>query len=131
MNEPYVDAFRCPGLIAELITAEVPLAAALRQGEFEAFGHPWRLVYLGDPLYQIEAAQSKEGGTVAQIATDSPRATGSRSRPRTRLGKSSRSTATSAAKLRLPASPSDDSENVRLGWCLDAAIGQLTGQTIE
>ena len=31
----------------------VPLAAALRQGESEPFGRPWRLIYLGDPLYRL------------------------------------------------------------------------------
>ena len=54
VNEPFLPAFRRPRLVAELIAAEVPLVAALRQGEFEAFGFPWRLVYLGDPLYRLD-----------------------------------------------------------------------------
>jgi len=53
MNEPYLTAFRTPYLLSQLIAAETPLAAAFRQGPYEAFGHPWRLVYLGDPLYTI------------------------------------------------------------------------------
>jgi hypothetical protein len=131
MNEPYVDAFRCPGLIAELITAEVPLAAALRQGEFEAFGHPWRLVYLGDPLYHIEAAQSKEGGIrrpdCARLTTSDWRQVA----PAYAAWQVVEITATPAAKLRLPESHSEDSENARLGWCLDAAIEQLTAKPLN
>jgi len=56
VNEPFLPAFRTPRLVAALLAAEVPLVAALRQGEFEAFGFPWRLVYLGDPLYRLEVA---------------------------------------------------------------------------
>ena len=52
MNEPFLLAFRRPRLVADLIEAVVPLVAALRQGESEPFGFPWRLVYLGDPLYR-------------------------------------------------------------------------------
>jgi hypothetical protein len=51
--EPFLLAFRTPRLVAELVAAEVPLVAALRQGEFELLGRPWRLVYLGDPLYRL------------------------------------------------------------------------------
>jgi hypothetical protein len=56
VNEPFLAAFRTPQLVTELLTAGIPLVAALRQGEFERFDFPWRLVYLGDPLYRIEAA---------------------------------------------------------------------------
>jgi hypothetical protein len=52
MNEPFLHAFRPPRLVADLIEAGAPLVAALRQGESEPFGFPWRLVYLGDPLYR-------------------------------------------------------------------------------
>ncbi|MDG3003432.1 hypothetical protein [Paludisphaera mucosa] len=54
MNEPYLTAFRTPYVLSLLITAEIPLGAALRQGPFEAFGQPWRLAYLGDPLYTVD-----------------------------------------------------------------------------
>jgi len=126
INEPYVDAFRRPRLIAELIAAEFPLAAVLRQGEFEAFGHPWRLVYLGDPLYQIQGARTEESGTRRphgdrlgssdwqKIATDYAD------------WKVVEITARSTVKHLLPASSSFDSEDARLGWCLDAAMRQLT-----
>ena len=53
MNEPYLTAFRTPFLVAQLIAAGTPLSASLRRGPYEQFGHPWRLVYLGDPLYRI------------------------------------------------------------------------------
>ena len=53
VHEPYLQAFRRPGLVAELAAEGVPLSAALRQGESEPFGRPWRLIYLGDPLYRI------------------------------------------------------------------------------
>ena len=54
VNEPFLLAFRPPHLVAALLAAEIPLVAALRQGEHEPFGFPWRLVYLGDPLYRLE-----------------------------------------------------------------------------
>ncbi|MFI5460253.1 MAG: hypothetical protein ACHRXM_32960, partial [Isosphaerales bacterium] len=60
VNEPFLPAFRTPRLVAAMLAAGVPLVAALRQGESEAFGFPWRLVYLGDPLYRIEAAAKVE-----------------------------------------------------------------------
>ncbi len=53
VREPFLLAFRPPALVAELIATEVPLVAALRQSELEPFGFPWRLVYLGDPLYRV------------------------------------------------------------------------------
>ena len=53
MNEPFLNAFRCPRLVAELAASEIPLSAVLRQGPYEAFGRPWRLVYLGDPLFHF------------------------------------------------------------------------------
>ncbi len=52
VHEPFLPAFRPPGLVSELIAADVPLVAALRQTELEPFGFPWRLLYLGDPLYR-------------------------------------------------------------------------------
>ena len=51
VNEPYLHAFRPARLATEMAIAQMPLGAALRQGEYEPFGRPWRLIYLGDPLY--------------------------------------------------------------------------------
>lgn len=53
MHEPFLSAFRPPDLVAELIEAGAPLVAALRQSAYEARGGPWKLVYLGDPLYRV------------------------------------------------------------------------------
>lgn len=53
MNEPYLTAFRTPFLAAQLMAAGIPLSASFRQGPYEQFGQPWRLVYLGDPLYRV------------------------------------------------------------------------------
>ena len=54
MNEPFLTAFRAPRLVADLVAERLPLSAALRQTLSEPFGSPWRLVYLGDPLYRVE-----------------------------------------------------------------------------
>jgi len=54
LYEPYIQSFRPPVLVAGLIREGVPLGAALRRSPPEPFGQPWRLVYLGDPLYQVQ-----------------------------------------------------------------------------
>ncbi len=111
MNEPYLHAFRCPELVAALVAAELPLSAALRQGEHEMFGRPWRLVYLGDPLYRFRqdgsgARQSRVGPGVDQTA----------------LADRGRWT---AHEITTRAQPLDlhANESTRLQWCLTAAIG--------
>jgi hypothetical protein len=59
IHEPFLGAFRPPGLVAGLIAEGLPLSAALRQNPPEPFGHPWRLVYLGDPLYQLQPRERR------------------------------------------------------------------------
>ena len=54
MNEPFLDAFRLPRLVGDLIAQRLPLVTAVRQTLDESRGHPWRLVFLGDPLYGIK-----------------------------------------------------------------------------
>jgi hypothetical protein len=54
MNEPYLPAFRTPALVAEEIAQQVPLSVAVRQSPIEPFGNPWRLLYVGDPLFFIK-----------------------------------------------------------------------------
>ncbi|MFO0887768.1 MAG: hypothetical protein U0790_01340 [Isosphaeraceae bacterium] len=61
MNEPFLSAFRTPSLVAEFAAAGWPLSAALREGEAEPFGRPWRLVYLGDPLYTLRRPEEETG----------------------------------------------------------------------
>ncbi len=54
MNEPFLEAFRTPRMVASLIAEHLPLSAVLRKAPPEAYGTPWRLLFLGDPLYRIE-----------------------------------------------------------------------------
>lgn len=53
MNEPYLQSFRTPNLVASCLDENLPMIAAARKLHFELFGQPWRLLYLGDPLYRI------------------------------------------------------------------------------
>jgi hypothetical protein len=55
MNEPYLASFRTPRLVGELLGEKLPIVAAVRSGQAEPFGKPWRLVFLGDPLYRLKA----------------------------------------------------------------------------
>jgi len=113
MNEPYLHAFRCPKLVAELVAAEIPLSAALRQGEHEPFSRPWRLVYLGDPLYRFRpdsshARQDRIAPRAGQI-------------PTTIHGR------WTALEITAKPRPLDGraDESARLQWCLTAALGAL------
>lgn len=56
LNEPFLQAFRTPQLAGDLLAQHLPMAAALRATAAEPFGGPWRLTYLGDPLYRIDRA---------------------------------------------------------------------------
>jgi hypothetical protein len=69
VNEPFLQAFRTPWLVAELCARGAPLVAALRQGELEAFGRPWRLIYLGDPLYKLPVRTVALGESLADSGT--------------------------------------------------------------
>ena len=92
-----------PVLVAELLATGVPFAAAERPLADEPFGHPWRLVVLGDPLYTLV------------------RADGSRRR--------SHDFPATSAWTPYAASPPpapDAPETVRLGWALNAALIQTT-----
>ncbi len=54
MNEPFLNSFRAPRLVGDLIANRLPIVAAVRASLAEPFGQPWRLVFLGDPLYAIK-----------------------------------------------------------------------------
>ena len=55
VNEPYLQAFRSPTLVADLLAKGVPAAAAARKLlDEDVFGKPWRLTVLGDPLYRLD-----------------------------------------------------------------------------
>jgi hypothetical protein len=61
LNEPYIQSFRTPGLVASLLHEGIPIGAALRMGPDEnpAFGTPWRLHLLGDPLFRIDFREAR------------------------------------------------------------------------
>jgi hypothetical protein len=103
MNEPYLNAFRTPAVVADLIAEGLPFAAALRMnpGEAGPFGDPWRLVYLGDPLYRLDPAAAH----APRLATWEPVA----SWP-----------SYGAAPTPAPAAEADDF--AKLTWALKAAI---------
>jgi len=75
MNEPFLQSFRTPNLAIDLITEHLPLAAALRNTSIEPYSAPWRLEYLGDPLYRLKP---RRPGILRRPVgeTDSPRSTG-------------------------------------------------------
>ena len=54
VNEPFLQAFRTPNLAVDLLAEHLPLAAVLRNTTSELFGGPWRLEYLGDPLFRLK-----------------------------------------------------------------------------
>jgi hypothetical protein len=54
VNEPGLVAFRSPSLVASCLAENLPVVAAVRRISTEPFGHPWRLVFFGDPLYRLK-----------------------------------------------------------------------------
>ena len=70
VHEPFLTSFRPPGLVTELIAADVPLVAALRQYDSEPFGFPWRLTYLGDPLYRVGRGSRENSALPASAKKD-------------------------------------------------------------
>ena len=113
MNEPFLHSFRPPRLIAELIAAELPLSAVLRQGDHELYGRPWRLVYLGDPLYRLSSSGS--------LASLEPASSGFRASVVHDQNPSPAMEITPAVPPIDPRRPRPD----RLQWCLTAAIAEL------
>lgn len=63
MNEPFLNAFRTPKLVATLLADGLPIAAAARllTTESPIFGAPWRLTLLGDPLYRLDRRATPPG----------------------------------------------------------------------
>lgn len=103
MDEPYIAAFRLPALSADLLASGMPISAALRPTRGEAFGHPWKLVLLGDPLYTIRRNEA----TPARVR-DYPS-----------------SPAWVVYMLTDPPAP-DAPESTRLAWSLNAALLHTT-----
>jgi hypothetical protein len=138
VNEPFLLAFRPPRLVAELIASGMPLVAALRQGEDEAFGIPWRLCYLGDPLYRLEPpalmpghpsstkekAQSAHGGRMGPIAWQSSSSTYA-------LWPVSEISSVPSVSEQAKAGRVTDSETARFRWCWDASIAEAAGRPVR
>jgi hypothetical protein len=122
--EPYLLAFRSPGLVAELLAAEIPLVAALRQGELEAFGFPWRLIYLGDPLYRLQKRDAVEARSTVRITPDEWR----KLAPDYDNWPVAEVTARRALASRPPQATEPAPEDDRLQWCLDASIEELAAR---
>ncbi|WP_152051915.1 hypothetical protein [Tautonia marina] len=55
-HEPYLQSFRTPELLVDLMVRGLPLGAAVRMlpEELPPFGNCWRLAYLGDPLFRFD-----------------------------------------------------------------------------
>jgi len=122
MFEPYLTAFRTPTLLAKLIAAQVPLGAAFREGRFERFGFPWRLVYLGDPLYRVHPSPAlyrpvrmspDDWGAIAEGQTAPPS-----------------TTVEQQATLQGHPDPGAGPSEV-LDWCHDAALLSMLGPAHE
>jgi hypothetical protein len=104
MHEPFLNAFRTPRLVSALVGEGVPLGAALRQNAPEAFHQPWRLVYLGDPLFVLRRRERRPPRLVA-------------------WGPLSSWPACTEAAPPPPAARSSDAS--RLTWALETALVQL------
>jgi hypothetical protein len=98
MAEPYLQSFRAPSLLADLIVEGVPLGAAVRQGPGELFGFPWRLIYLGDPLYRVQPKATP----AARVAATNPW----------------------PSYPEAPAPPATADDPTRFAWCLRAALAR-------
>ena len=61
MNEPYLQSFRTPTLVTTLIAEGLPFSAAMRKADPCERESPWRLVYLGDPLYRLQPLLKRLG----------------------------------------------------------------------
>lgn len=66
INEPYLASFRPPRLVGDLIAERLPLVAAVRATLAEPYGQPWRLVFLGDPLYRLKSRSGAEASRLAR-----------------------------------------------------------------
>ncbi len=124
VNEPFLPAFRQPTLVANLLAAGVPLVAALRQGESEAFGFPWRLIYLGDPLYRVDGCRMKTTNESAHAAQRASAEEWRKVAPEYADWHVVEITPPTHA-MQEPSSDGDtDTDSARLSWCLDAAIAE-------
>ncbi len=103
MNEPYLDAFRKPLLVTELVGLKLPLVVVERQGLGESRGYPWRLVFLGDPLYRVDPEPGRGSSARVKPRSDSARWPSYEESPR----------------------PTTDDDFARLSWSLKTALARL------
>lgn len=68
MDEPYLRSFRTPTLVSAMMRDGVPFSAAMRRADALERDTPWRLVYLGDPLYQLRPDRQKRLPDWAPVA---------------------------------------------------------------
>ena len=99
VNEPYLEAFRTPNLVATLLADNLPFAAACRKLTGEPFAQPWRLMLIGEPLYRLRPV-----------------------RPALARLQEWNEVITWAAYPALPRPPVGASDMSRLGWALRAAL---------
>jgi hypothetical protein len=147
ISEPFVHAFRPPRLVAELVTSGMPLVAALRRGEDELFGHPWRLIFLGDPLYRVAPSEHAHARaeSMADAGPEHSKSAGTDAGRTDRLNVHAwqQLAATHARwpvdEIRMPQSATQVqaakrrslSDEEWLAWCNDSAIAQITEQAVE
>jgi hypothetical protein len=103
MDEPFLQSFRNPTFVSELLARGLPFGAAMRPLMFEAFGEPWKLVLLGDPLFRLQTR-----GPLSDRVTDHPVS----------------STWTAYAEPPPPAPTAD--ESVMLAWAVNTALVRQT-----
>ncbi len=133
LNEPFVMSFRPPELVAALLADAVPLVAALRQGEEEPFGCPWRLVYLGDPLYRVrnEAVNSARPACTERVKESTndriPPAAWRKTAPDYENWSVTEITAHGGTSGESVQARVFDSDEDRLRWCRDASVRESAG----
>ena len=60
LEEPFLQSFRPPALVSQLLATGVPVSAALHKlPEEDSFGNPWRLHLIGDPLYRLKSRETR------------------------------------------------------------------------
>lgn len=75
MNEPYLQAFRTPALVADLLAQGTPIAAAVAKTvDEDPFGTPWRLRLVGDPLFHVRTENERPRRLERWVPTDGLRA---------------------------------------------------------
>jgi hypothetical protein len=99
MNEPYLQGFRTPSLVATFLTENLPVVTAVRRSATEVYGQPWRLVFFGDPLFRIKPVAGNEARLASWKTIDAWPSYGEFRQPE-----------------------ADAPESVRLNWVLKTAI---------